>query len=159
MTNVWLNVINSELKKLDRADPQTKLAAIGSKMTTLARAYASSEQFFPLEFVVKTLETYSIRWSGDPGWVTSILLSAGVPFQRIFTTYNKLHQAKDPLWQVMRGSHNMKSYNLKSAFVTCVFLFLRLKEDQITYCKCSQICSTGWLTRPVLWFQQLIEGQ
>ena len=103
MTNVWLNVINAELKKLDRADTETKLSAVGSKMKTLAKNYASSEQFFPLEFVIKTLETYSIRWKGDPGWVTSILLSAAVPFQRIFTTYNKLHQAKDPLWQVIQS--------------------------------------------------------
>ncbi len=100
MTSVWLNVINAELKKLDRSDSETKLASIGSKMKTLGRAYASSEQFFPLEFIVKTLETHSIRWNGDAGWVTSILLEAAVPFQRVFTTYNKLHQLKDPLWQV-----------------------------------------------------------
>jgi hypothetical protein len=61
------NIINAEVKKLSSADTETKLATLGSKMKTLGRTYAQSEQFFPLEFLVKTLETYSVRWNGPPG--------------------------------------------------------------------------------------------
>lgn len=134
VTNVWLNVINSELKKLDRANSETKLAAIGSKMKTLGRSYASSEQFFPLEFIVKTLETYSIRWNGDPGWVTSILLAAEIPFQRVFSVYHKLHQAKDPIWQVT-AKEKASVLHLIDAFTFC-----RPRVNQITCCKCLPIC-------------------
>ena len=67
VTNIWQNVINAEVKKLANADTETKLATLGSKMKTLGRTYASSEQFFFLEFLVKTLETLSIKWNGSPG--------------------------------------------------------------------------------------------
>ena len=32
------------------------------------------------------------------GWVVSIMLTAGVSFQRLFDTYNRLYGAKDPVW-------------------------------------------------------------
>ena len=67
VTNIWHNVINAEVKKLANADAETKLATLGSKMKTLGRTYALSEQFFSLEFLVKTLETLSIKWNGSPG--------------------------------------------------------------------------------------------
>jgi nuclear pore complex protein Nup155 len=51
VTNIWQNVINAEVKKLGNADAETKLATLGSKMKTLGRTYAQSEQFFPLDFV------------------------------------------------------------------------------------------------------------
>ena len=67
VTNIWQNVINAEVKKLANADAETKLAILGSKMKTLGRTYALSEQFFSLEFLVKTWETLSIKWNGAPG--------------------------------------------------------------------------------------------
>lgn len=99
VTSIWQNIINAEVKKLSSADTETKLATLGSKMKTLGRTYAQSEQFFPLEFLVKTLETYSVRWNGPPGWAVSIILTAGVSFQRLFAVYNRLYGAKDVVWQ------------------------------------------------------------
>ncbi|KAI9555074.1 hypothetical protein GHT06_017589 [Daphnia sinensis] len=99
VTSIWQNIINAEVKKLGNADTETKLAALSSKMKTLGRTYAQSEQFFPLDFLVKTLETYSVRWNGPPGWVVSIMLTAGVSFQRLFAVYNRLYGAKDVVWQ------------------------------------------------------------
>ena len=99
VTSVWQSIVNCEVKKLSNADPESKLSTLGSKMKTLGRLYAQSEQFFPLEFLVKTLETLSIRWDGPPGWVVSIMLSSGVSFQRLFATYNRLYGAKEAVWQ------------------------------------------------------------
>lgn len=99
VTNVWLSIINAEVKKLSNVDSETKLATLGGKMKTLGRSYAQSEQFFPLEILVKTLETHSIRWNGSPGWVVSIMLTSGVSFQRLFATYNRLYGAKEAVWQ------------------------------------------------------------
>jgi nuclear pore complex protein Nup155 len=67
VTNIWQNVINAEVKEPGNADAETKLATLGSKMKTMGRTYAQSEQFFPLEFLVKTLETFSIRWDETSG--------------------------------------------------------------------------------------------
>jgi hypothetical protein len=50
VTNIWQNVINVEVKKLGNADAETKLASLGSKMKTLGRTCAESEQFFPWNF-------------------------------------------------------------------------------------------------------------
>lgn len=99
VVNVWTNIIQSELNKLSHADSETKLASLGSKIRTLARGYAASDQFFPLDFLIKTLEIYSIQWNGHPGWVVSILMASGLTLPRLFAAYNKLYNAKDPVWQ------------------------------------------------------------
>jgi nuclear pore complex protein Nup155 len=64
VTNIWQNVINAKVKKLGNADAEKKLATLASKMKTLGRIYAQSEQFFPLKFLVKTLETDGFRSAG-----------------------------------------------------------------------------------------------
>ena len=84
VVNVWTNIIQSELNKLSHADSETKLASLGSKIRTLARGYAASDQFFPLDFLIKTLEIYSIQWNGHPGWVVSILMASGLALPRLF---------------------------------------------------------------------------
>jgi nuclear pore complex protein Nup155 len=66
INNIWQNIINVEVKKLGNADSETKLATLGKKMTRLSRTYRSY-RVFPLHFLVKILETLSIRWNGSPG--------------------------------------------------------------------------------------------
>ena len=95
VVNVWLNIINDELKKLNSADTDTKIATLSNKIRALGRLYASSEQFFPLDFLIKTLESYSVKWDGNPSWVVATLLSVGVNLPRLFSSYNKLVVAKD----------------------------------------------------------------
>lgn len=100
VSNVWLNIISNEVKKLSSVgDSEAKMATLGNKMKTFARTYGQSEQFFPLELIVKTLEVQSVKWNGPPGWVPSIMLGAGIPFQKLFGTYGRMYAAKEPVWQ------------------------------------------------------------
>ena len=99
VVNVWTDIILSELKKLGRADSETKLMSLGNKIRTLARSYAASDQLFPLDFLIKTLEIYSIQWNAHPGWVVSILVDSGLGLVHLFAAYNKLYNAKDPVWR------------------------------------------------------------
>ena len=69
-------------------------------MKALGRMYASSSKYFPIEFLVKTLEVISCRLGnvGDVGWVVSCLQGVGVDLPRLMDVYNRLYLARDPVW-------------------------------------------------------------
>lgn len=87
VANVWLNIINSEAAGAAES--------VQVKMRDLARTYGSSEKFFPLDLIVRTLESHAIRNQAPTDWAVSTLLSAGLPYQRLFSTYNKLYTSKE----------------------------------------------------------------
>ena len=86
VANVWLNIINSNSEASE---------SVERKMGDLARTYGSSEKFFPLDLIVRSLESQAIKCQLPTNWAVSILLSAGLPYQRLFSTYNKLYTAKE----------------------------------------------------------------
>ena len=106
MANVWLNIINSELKKVAGSlDANTKIASVSNKIRHLGKLYATSEQFFPLDLIIKTLESHSVQWDGTPGWVVASLMSVGVPITRLLATYRKLIDSKEAVG-AMEGKPN-----------------------------------------------------
>jgi nuclear pore complex protein Nup155 len=69
--------------------------SIEKKIGDLARIYGSSEKFFPLDLIVRSLQLQAIKFQMPSNWAFSILISAGLPYQRLFFSYNKLYMSKD----------------------------------------------------------------
>jgi len=98
VNNIWSNIIEQQVTVTASASSQTRLAALGQKLESLGRLYASSGRYFPLEMIVRQLEVISCKESGDPAWVPNCLQSVGVSIARLLDVYNRLYTARDSVW-------------------------------------------------------------
>lgn len=96
---LWNNVLDLEISKVQQnVQAQTKISVLSSKLKSLGKLYASSQKYFPMEFIVKKLELFSLQINGDYEWVFKSLLSIGMALPKVFEVYNKLYTANDPVW-------------------------------------------------------------
>ncbi len=58
VANVWQHIVDAEVRRLPaQADAAARMASLSAKIRTLGRLYANtSDQFFPLDLLVRTLE-------------------------------------------------------------------------------------------------------
>ncbi|KAK2704769.1 hypothetical protein QYM36_016979, partial [Artemia franciscana] len=106
--SIWSQIFDKEIAKVGNAESSTKMAVLGAALKRLARQYASSEQYFPLEHVIKTLELYAVKFQyQEPLWLPNTLLSAGIPLLRIYKAYVKVHSARDNVWKAEGAPHHL----------------------------------------------------
>ncbi|XP_040579145.2 nuclear pore complex protein Nup155 isoform X2 [Lepeophtheirus salmonis] len=107
---LWEHIINAETRNegggpINPYLAKTKIAGLSTKIKTLGRIYASSQKYFPLEYIIKKLESYSCIAKEDYCWVFNSMLSIGVSMPKILEIYNKLCLSNDPIW-FKNGSPN-----------------------------------------------------
>ena len=94
---LWGHVLEQEISKVSNSGP-SQIVMLSSKLKQLGKMYASSQKYFPMEFIIKSLELHSLSINGDYEWVFKSLLAIGIPLPKVFETYNKLYTANDPVW-------------------------------------------------------------
>jgi len=91
-------LVNTIWTRIIQMDSPNRVAALANKMEGLARQYAGSSKYFPLELIVQQLESVSCGQQVDPGWVPACLQAAGVHLPRLLDVYNRLYTNNDPVW-------------------------------------------------------------
>lgn len=92
VANVWTHIIGDAAR--------LPASGFATRMRDLALAYAQSDQFFPLDLIIRTLESnLASQEDAADAWPVATLLSAGVSLARLFTAYNKLFTCKDTVRQ------------------------------------------------------------
>lgn len=92
IANVWTHIV------ADAAE--LPASTFATRIRDLASIYAQSEQFFPLDLIITTIET-SLASQEDltDTWPVATFLSAGVAITRLFVAYNKLFTRRGSVWQ------------------------------------------------------------
>jgi len=97
---VWDQIINREISRTAemRMQPHDRINVMANKIKTMGKIYSSSQKYFPLEHLVRTLELFSVSLKVSYDWVFQSLLEIGIPLPRVFEVYNRLYASNDPIW-------------------------------------------------------------
>lgn len=102
---MWTNILESEWSRTIEMTSQTKINALANKIKSLGKLYSTSQKYFPLEHIVRTLEVFSAQMKVDFEWVFKAILTTGIPLATVLEVYHKLNSANDPVW-LTHGSAN-----------------------------------------------------
>jgi nuclear pore complex protein Nup155 len=105
---LWQEIIDKEMSTTSNGTACVK--AVSTKLVTLGRIYAASENYFPLAFLVKYLEYCSVKFdlcAVDISFVFHSLLDIGITFSRLIDLYDRLLKSKDPCWQSVGRQYHL----------------------------------------------------
>ncbi|XP_064386411.1 nuclear pore complex protein Nup155-like isoform X2 [Halichondria panicea] len=95
--SLWRDIIDSVL----RVGPPTapaQMQAIRTKLMQLGPLYSASERFFPLRYLVVSLEKHACQRGWERGFPHQLLLEIGVSLKSLFLVYDEMYKAKDAYW-------------------------------------------------------------
>ncbi|CAG2112666.1 unnamed protein product, partial [Medioppia subpectinata] len=92
---IWRNIIDSDLRAVSSMSSDAQKNLICNKIKHLAKLYMSSEKYFPIEFIVKYLETKTQNFEFESQWLTESLLEMGVKLTDLLDLYHKLYKSRE----------------------------------------------------------------
>lgn len=97
---LWKEIIDKQISS--HVDNRTCTVALSSKIVSLGRVYAASENYFPLSFLVKYLEQCSVKLGFvdiDASFVFHAMMDVGITLPRLLDVYDHLFKSRDSVWQ------------------------------------------------------------
>jgi len=94
--NLWEAIIEKKLAELYNKPESFVKLVLSDKIKSLFRIYQQSENYFPVEFVVRYLESKTRNPQTEPDWLVKTLLSLDFSLNYLLEIYHKLYQTKDP---------------------------------------------------------------
>ncbi len=70
------------------------MQAIRTKLMQLGPLYSASERFFPLRYLVVSLEKHACQRGWERGFPHQLLLEIGVSLKSLFLVYDEMYKAK-----------------------------------------------------------------
>ncbi|XP_050292883.1 nuclear pore complex protein Nup155 [Anthonomus grandis grandis] len=86
---IWQQIMANELRKTSGTG-NDRLSQVLSKVKLLARRYLNSNTCFPLSYIVGELEMVSAKLRANKHLVPDMLVSVGVPFDKLLQVYSHL---------------------------------------------------------------------
>ncbi|RXN00007.1 Nuclear pore complex protein Nup155 [Acipenser ruthenus] len=116
---LWNEIIEKELSDSVAMGAADRMQALSLKLVFLGKIYAGTPRYFPLEFLVKTLELQVCQLGWDVGFVTYTMQEIGVPLPRLLEVYDHLFKIRDPCWQRLKKALHLLDciYILLSGYV------------------------------------------
>jgi len=110
--SIWIEIFESAMQSATSGEVGDVVSLLQSKLRSLGKEYVSLERYFPVEFLVRYLESISSRLRASPRWVFTTLLDVGIPVATIYPIYNTLFREKDPgitLLHILSAIHQILS--------------------------------------------------
>uniref|UniRef100_S4RQG5 Nucleoporin 155 n=1 Tax=Petromyzon marinus TaxID=7757 RepID=S4RQG5_PETMA len=99
---LWRDIVEKELQESISRSPADRMQLLNQKLVSLGKSYSSTPQYFPLEFLVLTLEQHVCTLGWDEGFVPHTLLQVGADLPLLLHTYDKVFRTKDTCWYRLR---------------------------------------------------------
>jgi len=110
--SIWIEIFESAMQLATSGEVGDVVSLVQSKLKSLGKEYVTLERYFPVEFLIRYLESISSRLRASPRWVFSTLLDIGIPITTIYPIYNNLFREKDPgisLLHILNAIHQILS--------------------------------------------------
>merc|ERR1719193_1046015 len=110
--SIWIEIFESAMRSASSGEVGDVVSLVQSKLKTLGEEYVGVERYFPVEFLIRYLESLSCRLRASPRWVFTTLLDVGIPVATIYPIYNTLFREKDPgitLLHILSAIHQILS--------------------------------------------------
>ncbi|XP_041111016.1 nuclear pore complex protein Nup155-like [Polyodon spathula] len=116
---LWNEIIEKELSDSVTMGAADRMQALSLKLVFLGKIYAGTPRYFPLEFLIKTLELQVCQLGWDVGFVTYTMQEIGVQLPRLLEVYDHLFKIRDPCWQRLKKALHLLDciYILLSGYV------------------------------------------
>ena len=99
--SLWERIIDKTLIELTSKQETFIKLVLSNKIKSLFKVYLHSEKYFPIEFIVRYLESKTRNPQTECEWLVKTLLSLDFSLTYLLEIYHKLYQTKDPTmnWQ------------------------------------------------------------
>jgi len=94
--SLWARIIEKAFANLANKHETLIKIEMSNKIRSLFKVYQQSEKYFPIEFIVRYLESKTRNPQAEPDWLVKTLLSLDINLTYLLEIYHKLYQTKDP---------------------------------------------------------------
>ncbi|KAG8179998.1 hypothetical protein JTE90_020953 [Oedothorax gibbosus] len=96
---LWQSIIDKATVQSIANGTDRRVNIIQQKIYDIGQPYVGCDDYFPLVYIIKLLESKSCTLNfSSPGWVFDILLKLGISIVDLLKIYHKLYKAKDSCW-------------------------------------------------------------
>jgi len=99
ISQVWYEIINKVLDDSRNMRTMDRVQYVTQQMIYLGRIYSQHKQYFPVHFLLHTLECKSCELGWEPQTVINIFEQTGLTFVTLHQHYGVMLQAKDKVWK------------------------------------------------------------
>jgi len=132
---IWRNIIDNELRAVSSMASEAQKSILCAKIKHLGSIYLGSEKYFPLEFIIKHLETKTQNFEFESQWLIESLLEMGVNLTDLLDLYHKLYKSRE-----LSTSWPRKQIHLLRVLAVVINLYT-LNQSLVSYSERRLFCT------------------